>query len=82
VPNLGHDWARRVLSEGISGTIACMSSHRSESVPLLGGYDVELEPRRVSRSSALLVGLAVICAAVTVVFGIWMASVVPAASIG
>lgn len=49
---------------------------------MLGGYDVELEPRRVSPSSALLIGLAVLCAAVTVVFGIWMAGVVPAASIG
>lgn len=59
-----------------------MSSHRSESLPLLGGYDVELQPRRVSPSSALLIGLAVLCAAVTVVFGIWMAGVVPPASIG
>ena len=46
------------------------------------GYDETLEPRRVSRASALLVGLAVICAAVTVVFVFWMASIAPAASIG
>lgn len=59
-----------------------MSRHRSESLPVLGSYDEELEPRRVSRSSALLLGLALVCAAVTVVFGIWMAGVVPAASIG
>lgn len=49
---------------------------------MLGAYDDETEPRWVSRSSALLLGLALVCAAVTVVFGIWMAGVVPAASIG
>ena len=50
---------------------------------MLGTYDDEpLEPRRVSRASALLVGLALVCAAATVVFGIWMAGVVPSASIG
>lgn len=59
-----------------------MSSHRSEPFPLVGVWDDESETHRVSRSSALLVGLALICAAVTVVFGIWMAGVVPAASIG
>ena len=59
-----------------------MSRHRSESLPVLDGWDDETVPRRVSRSSALLLGLALICAAVTVVFGIWMAGVVPAASIG
>lgn len=46
------------------------------------GYDENIEPRRVSRVSALLVGLAVVCAAVTVAFGFWMASLAPAASIG
>ena len=59
-----------------------MSRHRSESLPVLGGYDDDIEPRRVSRSSALLLGLALVCAAVTVVFGIWMAGVVPAATFG
>ena len=59
-----------------------MSRYRTSSLPVLGSYTDELEPRRVNRASALLVGLAVICAAVTVVFGIWMAGVVPAASIG
>ena len=59
-----------------------MSRHRSESLSVLGGFDEETEPRRVSRSSALLFGLALVCAAVTVVFGIWMAGVVPPASIG
>ncbi len=58
-----------------------MSRHRSESLSVMGSYE-EPEPRRVSRSSALLFGLALVCAAVTVVFGIWMAGVVPAASIG
>jgi hypothetical protein len=82
MPKLGHDCARRVQPEGFSGTICTMLSDRSEALPTLGGYDVELQPRRLSRASALLVGLAVICAAATVVFGIWMAGVVPAASIG
>ncbi|HUR74693.1 MAG TPA: hypothetical protein VMZ00_10480 [Sporichthya sp.] len=59
-----------------------MSRHWSESLPVLGGYDEDTEPRRVSRASALLLGLALVCAAVTVFFGIWMAGVVPAASIG
>jgi len=59
-----------------------MSRYRSESLPALGTWDDESETHRVSRSSALLVGLALICAAATVVFGIWMAGVVPAASIG
>ncbi len=60
-----------------------MSRHRiSSSLSVLDGYAHEVEPRRVSRASALLVGLAVVCAAVTVVFGIWMAGVVPPASIG
>jgi hypothetical protein len=82
-PNLVHDWARRVLGLDISGTIQAMSHQRESALPLLGTYDDEpLEPRRVSRSSALLVGLALLCAAATVVFGIWMAGVVPSASIG
>lgn len=59
-----------------------MSRYRSSSTPVLGVYEEEIEPRRVSRSSALLFGLAVFCAAVTVAFGIWMAGVVPAASMG
>lgn len=59
-----------------------MSRHRTSALPVLSTYVDEVEPRRVSRASALLVGLAVLCAAVTVVFGIWMAGVVPAASIG
>lgn len=59
-----------------------MSRHRSGSLSVLGSIDDEIEPRRLSRASALLVGLAVICAAATVAFGIWMVGVVPAASIG
>ena len=59
-----------------------MSSHRSESMPAVGAWDDESESHRMSRSSALLVGLALICAAVTVFFGIWMAEWVPSASIG
>lgn len=39
-------------------------------------------PRRIRRDSALLIGLAVLCAAVTVMFGIWMAGVVPSTSFG
>lgn len=62
-----------------------MQRHRSPSLSAMGGYDdaeMGYGPRRVSRSSALLFGLALIGAAVTVVFGIWMAGVVPSASIG
>lgn len=62
-----------------------MQRHRSPSLSAMGGYDdaaVGYGARRVNRSSALLLGLALIGAAVTVVFGIWMAGVVPAASIG
>jgi hypothetical protein len=79
---LCHYWARRVRAERISGTIGAMSSHQSESLPALGAWDDESESHRVSRSSALLVGLALICAAATVFVGIWMAEWVPAASIG
>ena len=77
-----HDWARRVRHAGISGTIEAMSRHRSESLPLAGAWDDESEAPRLSRSSALLVGLALLCAAATVFFGIWMAEWVPSASIG
>ncbi|GAA0620963.1 hypothetical protein GCM10009547_24480 [Sporichthya brevicatena] len=80
--NLVHDWARRVPRAVFSGTIPAMSRHRTASLTLLGSYDAEVESRRVNRGSALLLGLAVVCAAVTVAFGIWMAGVVPAASIG
>ena len=59
-----------------------MSRHRTSALTVLDGYADEIEPRRVNRASALLFGLAVVCAAVTVVFGIWMAGVVPPASIG
>lgn len=61
-----------------------MQRHRSPSLSAMGGYDDTMGygARRMSRSSALLLGLALIGAAVTVVFGIWMAGVVPSASIG
>lgn len=59
-----------------------MQRHRSPSLPALGGFDddpIGYGARRVSRSSALLFGLALIGAVVTVVFGIWMAGAVPSA---
>ncbi len=62
-----------------------MEHHRSPSLPLLGGFTDPADgsgARRVSRSSALLFGLALLGATVTVMFGIWMAGVVPSASIG
>lgn len=62
-----------------------MQRHRSTSLPALDGFDdstVSYDARRVSRSSALLFGLALIGATVTILFGIWMAGVVPSASMG
>lgn len=62
-----------------------MQRHRSPSLSPMGGYDdagMGYGARRMSRSSALLLGLALIGAAVTVAFGIWMAGVVPSTSIG
>jgi hypothetical protein len=82
LPKLVHDWARRVRQADISGTIKAMSRHRSSSLPLAGAWDDESDAPRLSRSSALLVGLALICAAATVFFGIWMAEWVPSTSIG
>jgi hypothetical protein len=84
-PRLGHDWARRVRHADKSGTITTMQRHRSTSLPALGGVDdsaVSYDARRVSRSSAVLFGLALLGATVTVLFGIWMAGVVPSASMG
>jgi len=82
VSNLFHDWARRVHRPDIWGTIDAMSHHRSEPLPPVGTWDDEHGAPRLSRSSALLVGVALICAAATVFFGIWMAEWVPSASIG
>lgn len=61
-----------------------MQRHRSAVPSLVAtmGDPSDYGPRRVNRGSALLMGLAVLGATITVAFGIWMAGVVPAASMG